>query len=180
MIPSIGAIISFIYLIEQRSKDDMLRFMAAKIFRDVREVAMTLEGHLLNGQKLLEDYRRDERGMYSNKIWANPNFEDMKVKFFNKEDLDKLYKFFALLLERESVIKSNSLADPLEQQNRSLIFDANDKLNRAAQCAYKDINWEKYAGFKFIKFMVLENVDSKMTVKFRMLFTVKDRRYALY
>jgi hypothetical protein len=72
--------------------------MAAKIYRYVREVAMTLEGHLFNDDKLLEDDRkeRDGRGMYSNKIWANPNFEEMKVKFFNKEDLDKLYKFFTL------------------------------------------------------------------------------------
>lgn len=180
IIPSIGAIISFIYLIERRSKNDMLRFMAAKIFRDVREVTTTLEGHPFNVQELLEDHRRDGRGMYSNKIWANPKFEDMKVKFFIKEDLEKLYKFFTLLLERESVIKNSSLAAPLGQQNRSQIFDANDNLNRAAQSAYKDINWEKYTGFKFIKFMVLENVDSRMTVKFRMLFTVKDRRYALY
>ena len=182
MIPSIGAIISFIYLIEQRSKNDMLRFMAAKIYRDVREVATTLEGHLLHDQKLLEDDRkeRDGRGMYSNKIWAKPNFEEMKVKFFNKEDLDNLYKFFTLLLERESLINNKSLLDSLGQQKSSLIFDANDKLNRAAQSAYKDINWEKYTGFKFMKFMVLENFDSKMIVKFRMLFTVKDWRYARY
>jgi hypothetical protein len=79
------------------------------------------------------------------------------------------------------VIKNKFLHDPLGQQNRSQrIHDATDKLNRAAQCAYKDINWEKYTGFKFIKLYVLGNVDPKMTVKFRMLFTVKDSRYALY
>ena len=181
MITSIGAIISFIYFIERRSNYDMLRFLAAKIYRDVREVAIKLEGDLSNAQILLDDHARDGGGMYSNKIWANPKFEEMKVKFFNKEDLDKLYKFFTLLLERDSVIKNKSLCDPLGQQKRSQrIHDANDKLKRVAQCAYKDINWEKYAGFKFIKFYVLEGLDSKMTVKFRMLFTVKDWRYALY
>lgn len=181
MITSIGAIISFIYFIERRSKIDMLRFMAAKIYRDVREVAMKLECHPFDDQTLLNDHQRDGGGMYSNKIWANPKFEEMKVKFFNKEDLDKLYKFFTLLLERDSVIKDKSLSDRLDHDKRSQrIHDANDKLKRAAQLAYKDINWEKYAGFKFIKFYVLEGVDSKMTVKFRMLFTVKDWRYALY
>ncbi len=85
----IGAIISFIYLIEQRSKIDMLRFMAAKIYRDVREVAMKLEGDLFNDEILLNDHARDGTGMYSNKIWANPKFEEMKVKFFEKEDLTR-------------------------------------------------------------------------------------------
>jgi hypothetical protein len=181
MITSIGAIISLIYFIERRSKHDMLRFMAAKVYRDVRDVAMKLEGDLFNDQILLDDHRRDGAGMYSNKIWANPEFEEMKVKFFDKEDLDKLYKFFILLLERDSVIKEKSSSDPLGQRRRSQkILDANDKLKRAAQSANKDINWEKYAGFKFIKFYVLGSLDSKMTVKFRKLFTVKDWRYALY
>ena len=121
-------------------------------------------------------------GMYSNKLWANPKFEGMKVKFFNKVDLDKLYKFFTLLLERDSVIRDikldgESLGDPLGSPR---IQDANDKLNKAAKHAFKDISWEKYAGFRFIKFYVLGNVDPKMTVKFRMLFGVpKDWKYAL-
>jgi hypothetical protein len=138
---------------------------------------MKLESNLYNDEKLVDDKRIDGQGMYSNKLWANPKFEGMKVKFFNKADLDKLYKFFRFLLERDSVIKDvkldyESFGDPLGSQR---IHDANDKLNRAAQRAHKDISWEKYAGFKFIKFYVLGHVDLKMTVKFRMLFTVKDR-----
>jgi hypothetical protein len=178
IIASIAAIISFIYFLEQRSKINMLRFMAAKIYRDLREVAMMkLESDLHNDKILVDDKLLDGRGMYSNRLWANPKFEGMKIKFFNKVDIDKLYKFFAFLLDRDSVIK---YVKPEHESFVARLRDANYKLNRAAQDAYKDINWEKYAGFKFIKFYVLGDVDPKMTVKFRMLFTVKDRKFVVY
>jgi hypothetical protein len=177
IIGSIGAIISFIYLIEQRSKNDILRFMAAKVYRDVREVVMKFKNGLNYDKPFVDDSRCDGGGIYSNKLWANPKFEGMKVKFFNKEDLVKLYEFFTSLIERDSVIKYKSFRDPLGSPR---IHDANDKLNRAAQCAYNDISWEKYAGFKFIKFYVLGDLDSTLKVRFRMLLTVKDRKYALY
>jgi hypothetical protein len=117
---------------------------------------------------------------------GDPKFEGMKVKFFNKEDLDKLYKFFALLIERDSIVRNirNSQLpsrDPLGQQERSQrIHDANNNLNRAAQQAYTGISWEKYSGFKFIKLYVLGDVDPMLKVKFRMFITVKDQKYASY
>jgi hypothetical protein len=183
IVASIGAILSLIYLIEQKSKNDMLRFMSAKVYRDVREVVKKIESDPYYDEKLIGDQQFRGGGMYSNKLWANPKFEGMKVKFFNKEDLDKLYKFFANLIERDSAIKAIelSLRDPLGARERShRIHDANDKLNRAAKCAYENISWEKYAGFKFIKLYLLGGVDPKLKVKFRMFITVKDQKYAFY
>jgi hypothetical protein len=159
IIASIAAIISFIYFLEQRSKINMLRFMAAKIYRDLREVAMMkLESDLHNDKILVDDKLLDGRGMYSNRLWANPKFEGMKIKFFNKVDIDKLYKFFAFLLDRDSVIK---YVKPEHESFVARLRDANYKLNRAAQDAYKDINWEKYAGFKFIKILCIRRCRSK-------------------
>ena len=160
----------------------MLRFMAEKVYRDVREVVMKFKDDLNYDKTFVDDSRCDGTGMYSSKLWANPKFEGMKVKFFKKEDLVKLYEFFTFLLERDSVIEDmklnhKSFRDPL---GSSRIHDANDNLNRAAQCAYNDISWEKYAGFKFIKFYLLGDLDSTLKVRFRMLLTVKDRKYTLY
>jgi hypothetical protein len=148
--------------------------MSAKIYKDVRYVVMELkkEKGLQNNQILVDDKRGDGGGMYSNKLWANPKFEAMKIKFFNKEDLVLLYEFFSCLIERDSVIKER-------KSDWLLIATANDKLKKAAESAYKNISWEKYAGFKSMKFQVLAGHDSKLNVKFRMFFTVKDQKYAL-
>jgi len=172
IIPSIGAVISLIFLVEQRSKNRILRFISAKIYLDLRLVLKIFKHSPLNVQKWIE-----QGSVYSNTLWEDRKFEANKTKFFDKDDLSLIYKFFSSLIERDSeineILKSGSIAP-------SSISNANCKLDKAAECAYKHIYWEKYTGFEFMKYYTLWGKDLADKVKFvTFILTKKDRKYAL-
>jgi hypothetical protein len=119
IIPSIAAAVSFIFLVERISQKNYFRYIAAKIYNDIEsKVPKAFKNNPLNQQLWVT-----EDSVYSSRLWAKPQIQADKTKFFDKDDLSLLYEFFSRLIERDSVIKD--MPDPMD--DKLIVQTTNDE-----------------------------------------------------